>query len=188
MKKMLLLAVVAAVSVPLFAGDKYDGKPGPRHFGGPRHEMVQDPQLKAQMEAKKAEMKAREEKMEQLVKDFKKAKIGSKKQIAVRNEMTSLLGQIRDEQIAMREKKINEFEKRLADMKNRLAEEKTPETKEKWVTNMMDRVFESEGDLKEAFKRQAHLDRRAQKGHGRPFPDGPADDMLPQPPEPPAEK
>ena len=208
MKKMLLLAAVAALSVPVFAGDKNEVEEnGPRHFG-PRHEMMQkNPEFEAEMQAKKAEfqaqrekMKATEEKMENLVKEYKKAKIGSKKQIAARNEIADILGNIRDEQIAKREEQINGFEKRLADMKNRLAEEKTPEMKQEWVTNMMNHVFEKDGNLQAVFQEYGPMGKKPKgprgfggKGHfkggfkGGPKP-SPDADILPMPPAPVEEK
>ena len=210
MKKMLVLATLVAFAAPVFAGDKYDGKQGPKHFQGPRQEMAQDPQLKEQMkakkaefEARKAEMKAREEKMEKLVKEYKKAKDGSKKQTAAREEIGQLLGTMRDEQIANREGQIQGFEQRLADMKARLEEERGADKKAEWVNKMTERVIEKDGDLKKVFM-GGHMGKgpqfgpkggmKGQKGPGKHGgfkggefkggPKGPADDILPMPPAP----
>ena len=76
MKKMMMLATLLAFTAPVFAGDQYDGKEGPKPFNGPRFEMAKnDPDFQAKIEAQKAEhkaryeqMKAREEKLEKLVK------------------------------------------------------------------------------------------------------------------------
>ncbi len=218
MKKMLVLATVLAFTAPVFAGDKQDQKEGHKNFNGPRHEMAQNQEFKAQKESRKAEfearkeqMKAREEKLEKLVKEYKKAKDGSKKQLAAREEIGQILGEMRDEQIAFREKQINGFEQRLGDMKGRLEEEKTADKKTEWVGNMTDRVIEKDGDLKEVM-RHGHMgkdgpqfDQKDMKGgmkgpggkghfkggHPGDFrggPKGPADDILPMPPAPQEEK
>ena len=213
MKKLLVLAALAALTVPVFADDMHDGTEGPEHFNGPRHEMAQNPELQAQMEAKKAEMqahqvkiKATEEKLEKLVKEYKKAKEGSKKQIAAREEIGKVLAEVRVGQIALREQQIANFEKRLADMKARLAAENTAEAKEAWINKMSERVIAKDGDLKAVLAHYGHMGKgpmkpghfkggpKGMKGPGeeggffKGGPKGPADDILPMPPAPQEEK
>lgn len=164
MKKMLVLATAVAFAAPVFADGQHEGKYGPRAFG-PRPEMMQEnPELAAKMEAKKAEfeaqkeqMKARAEKLEKLVKEYKAAKDGSKKQTATRTEIAGILGEVRDGQITMREEQIGQFEQRLEEMKARLYEEKSPAKKAEWVDEMTQLVIEKDGDLKEVLKEQGHM-------------------------------
>ncbi len=202
MKKMLVLATLVAFAAPVFAGDKQDQVKDPAVFKGPRPEMMQkDPafkekmkEMEAQKEAKKAEMKATKEKVEKLVKEYKKAKDGSKKQQQAREEIGKILDGMRDKQIALRAGQIQEFEKRLADMKARLDAEQKPEAKAEWVSKMTDRVIEEDGDLKEVFKEHGHMGKGGPKGHGfkggfKGGPKhGPVDHTLPMPPAPKVEK
>lgn len=165
MRKMLVLATMVAFALPVFAGDEHHGHKGTKHMNSSRAFVVQkDPQLKEKLEAKKAEMKAHkkqmketEEKLETLVKQYKKAKEGSKKQTAARAEIEKILGQVRDQQIAFREAQIQKFEQRLAEMKVRLTEEKSAEMKDQWIKQMTLRVIEQDGDLKDALKHHRHM-------------------------------
>ena len=206
MKKMLMLATVVAFAAPTFAGDNYEGKHGPRPFGPRQELMEQNPELAAKMEAKKAEfkaqkeqMKARAEKLEKLVKEYKAAKEGSKKQTAARTEIAGVLAEVREGQITMREEQIAEFEQRLEEMKGRLYEEKSPAMKQQWVDEMTDRVIEEDGDLKVVLEQRGHMGKngpghKKMKGHKGPhgkrphFGPGHEDHTLPMPPAPPEEK
>ena len=209
MKKMLLLATLVAFAAPSFAGDNHEAKHGPRPFG-PRPEiMEQNPELAAKMEAKQAEfaarreeMKARAEKLEKLVKEYKAAKDGSKKQTAARQEIAGILGEVREGQITMREEQIVQFEQRLEEMKGRLYEEKSPAMKQEWVDEMTQRVIEKDGDLREVLEEQGHMGKGGpghmkMKGHKGPkgphgkhphFGPGHEDHPLPVPPPPPVEQ
>lgn len=205
MKKLFVLATLVALTTPTFAGDNQEVKEGPKAFQGPKHEMFQkDPEFKAKMEAKKEEMKARKEQMKardeklaKLVKEYKGAKEGSKKQIAAREEIGKLLGDMRDEQIEFRANKIGEFEQRLGDMKVRLENEKTAEAKDAWVNKMTDRVIEKGGDLRKALDEHGPKMGKGPKGFKGPkgmkgkhpgFKGGHEDHILPMPPAPREEK
>ena len=198
MKKLMIAAVLVALTAPVFAADVQEGQEGPKAFKGPRHEMLQkDPEFKAKMEAQKAEMnarkeqmKARDEKMAKLVKEYKGAKAGSKKQVAAREEIGKLLGEMRDEQISLREGKLKDFEGRLGEMKKRLDEEKAPQAKEKWINDMTDRVIEKDGNLRKVFAKPGHFGKfKGPKGPKHPgFKGGPEDHILPMPPAPQVEK
>lgn len=172
MKKLIVLGALAAFAAPVFAADKQEAPQGPQHFKDVRHEMMQkDPAAKAKMEAFKAKQEARkatEEKLEKLVKEYKKAKDGSKKQTAAKEEIAKVLGEVRDEQIAQRAQGLEGFEKRLAEMKNRLAEEQKPEAKTAWVDDMTAKVIEADGKLGKVFAKDGgRMGHGPQSGEGR---------------------
>ncbi len=189
MKKWMVLGLLVALSAPVFAGDECDGD-CPAKRKGPRQEMLQkDPAFKAKIEAEKAQRRARkaqlkqtEEKLEKLVKQYKAAKEGSKKQVAAREEIAKLLSGVRDEQIALRAEKLQEFEARLADMKAGLAREQEPAAKSAWVEQMTQRVISEDGDLEDALEQQGRL--RGPKTQRAPRPMGPQEGQLPPPPPP----
>ena len=215
MKKMFVLATLVAFAAPVFAGGQVES---PKDVKGPASHQEMAAQQKAQFEARKAEMKAKhekmkatEEKLEKLVKEYKKAKAGSKKQLAAKAEIEQLLGEVRDEQIAQRAQGLENFEKRLADMKAKLAEEQQPKAKAEWLERTTAQVIEADGKLSQVFGRPGMeggpKGMKAHKGHfgkrppfkGGPKGDfnggpkgpgvrGPADDILPMPPAPAEEK
>lgn len=189
MKKLWMLGLLLAFCAPAFAGEKCDGDCQKKMRGVRQEMMKNDPAMKAKMDAAKAERKARkaqfkqnEEKLEKLVKQYKAAKDGSKKQAAAREEIVKILDGVRDEQIAMRAEKLQEFEKRLGMMKDRLAKEQEPAAKTAWVTMMTDKVIAEDGDLMEALSQQGHM-RIGPRPQG-PM-DGPmmppADGLMPEP-------
>lgn len=205
MKKLFILALATGLAVPVLAGDTAEGKDCPHKMHGPRPEMMQqDPASKEKMEAKKAEFKAQKEKMEVLdkelkeaVKKYKKAKPGSKEQVAAKEKITQILNEMHDEQIAFREKQILGFKERLKDIEARVEEEKTPDAKAAWVDQMADKVIEKDGDLKAVFAKEARMGKGPKKMHGPKGPHGKhpgmkggrhEDHILPMPPAPKEEK
>lgn len=192
MKKLLLLGTLLAFCAPVFAGEKCEGADCQKKMKGPRHEMMmkKDPAMQAKMQAAKAERKARkaqfkqnEEKLEKLVKQYKAAKDGSKKQAAAREDIAKVLGTVRDQQISMRAEKLQDFERRLGQMKDRLAKEQEPAAKTAWVTMMTDKVIAEDGDLGEALAHQGHMRiGPAPEGPlGDPMMPPPADGLMPEP-------
>lgn len=200
MKKLLVFATLLAFCAPVFAAPKCEGDNCPAKAKGPRAEMkvkkapalraevraelkAKRDEEKAKRKARKAKARANEEKLEELVKDYKKAKEGSKKQAALREDIGKVLEQVRQEQIAFRAEKLQEFEQRLARMKEGLAKEEEPAAKEAWVNKMTDRVIAEDGDLEEALRSASHMP----KG---PFPPAPMMEdpeglpVLPPPPAP----
>ena len=105
---------------------------GPEAQQGMKHPMAQKhEEMKARMEAHRAQMEAyknkidtNQEKIEQLVKEYKKAKPGSKQQTAAREEIGKLLGEIREGQLELRSKQVEEFGERLGNMAELLEKEK----------------------------------------------------------------
>ena len=193
MKKLVIMATLLAFAAPVFAGDKHDSDKGPKHFNGPRQEMgVKDPAKAEAFKAMAKKHKATEEKLEKLVKEYKKAKDGSKKQVAAKEEITKVLGEVRDEQIAQRAKGLEEFEKRLADMKARLAEEQKPEAKSAWLEKTTEQVIAADGKLDQVFGKPAKMGGpKEMKGSHKGFfgkhraaKGGHEDHILPMPPAP----
>ena len=210
MKKLFVLAAVAALTVPAFAGNKHDGPKGHKSFEEHRQEMLQNnPELAAEMEAKKAEMEAQHKKMKETqeamkkwVAEYKNAAEGSKEQSKAHQEIVKLLDEVRNDQIAFREQQIANFEKRLADMKTRLEEESTRQAKQQWADEMAERVIEKDGDLRDALAPMGKGGPTGPKHHGH-FKGGPKGpkpgffkgghrhppvDTLPMPPAPKEEK
>lgn len=199
MKKLLVLGTLLAFFAPVFAAPKCDGDNCPqKREGKPRQELrvKKGPKLspeiqakfkeaKEQRKARRAQFKANEEELEKLVKDYKKAKDGSKKQASLRKDIGEVLGRVRDEQIAVRAEGLKDFEGRLERMKEGLAEEQKPEAKAAWVEKMTDRIIAEDGDLGEALHEHGRIGPRRAAPRG---PKGPGPDaaILPPPP-PPAE-
>ena len=200
MKKILVLGTLLAFCAPVFAAPKCEGDNcPPKRDGKARHELrvKKGPQLSPEMQAKfkeakeqrkarRAQFKANEEKLEKLVKDYKKAKEGSKKQASLREDIGEVLGQVRDEQIAVREEGLKDFEERLARMKEGLAEEQKPEAKAAWVGEMTDKIIAEDGDLGEALHEHGRIGPRHAGPRGPKGP-GPEGGLVPPPPPPPAE-
>lgn len=210
MKKLLVLGTLLAFCAPVFAQPKCEGDNcPPKRDGKPRQEMKMkkapkmseemQAQLKAakeQRKARKAQFKANEEKLEKLVKEYKSAKDGSKKQASLRKDIGEVLEQVREEQIAIRAEGLQDFEQRLARMKEGLAKEEAPEAKEAWVNKMTDRVIAEDGDLEEALRGAGRMPKGpfppagpAVGPDGEPLPpapmmEGPDGAPLPPPPAP----
>lgn len=168
MKKLLVLSTLLVFSTAAFAAPKCEGDDCPvKKDKKARHEMVMKgdrSDRKAKLEADKAERKARraqfkanEEKLEKLVKEYKKAKEGSKKQASAREEIGEVLNTVRDEQIEIRSEQIKVFEKRLADMREALNKEQEPAAKNAWIEKMTDKVIAEDGDLGEALRSYGHM-------------------------------
>lgn len=192
MKKLLVLGTLLAFCAPVFAQPKCEGNNcPPKRDGKPRQEMKMkkapkmseemQAQLKAakeQRKARKAQFKANEEKLEKLVKEYKSAKDGSKKQASLRKDIGEVLEQVREEQIAIRAEGLQDFEQRLARMKEGLAKEQEPAAKTAWVEKMTDEIIAEDGDLAEALMSHGRMGPMP-RGPMGPQMDGP---MLPPPP------
>ncbi len=207
-KKVIMLAAVLALCAPVFAAEEQGkgapqkdfhpamhGQKGPHGMKGGLQKgmMFGNKEDLEKMKEAQAKHKADSEQLEKLVKEYKKAKDGSKKQTAAREEIAKKLGEMREEQIQNRREKIAGFEKRIDEMKGRLAEEEKPEAKEAWLNNMTEQVIKNDGKFNPAF-------RVGPKGHGREGFGGPREGgpqgpgfggevhPLPMPPAPAEEK
>ncbi|MBQ8843901.1 MAG: hypothetical protein IJ016_03840 [Elusimicrobiaceae bacterium] len=165
MKKMLVMAALLAFTVPAFAGEDCDKIDCHAKYGQKKEFATNlTPEMKAKMEAQRAERRARkaafeqkEDRLERLVEKYKKAKAGSKKQAELRAEIGQELESVREEQLKMRAEKLAGFEKRLAVMKESLAKEQEEGAKEAWINRMTDLVIAEDGDLEDALEREGHI-------------------------------
>ncbi len=175
MKKLFVLGTLLVFGAAAFAAPKCQGDDCPVKKGKEaRHEMLMKgdkADRKAKLDADKAERKARraqfkanEEKLEKLVKEYKKAKEGSKKQASLREEIGEVLNTVRSEQIEMRSEQIKAFEKRLADMREALNKEQEPAAKNAWIEKMTDKVIAEDGDLGEALRSYGHMPKGPKAG------------------------
>ncbi len=184
------MAALLAFTVPAFAGEDCDKIDCHAKYGQKKEFATNlTPEMKAKMDAQRAERRARkaafeqkEDRLERLVEKYKKAKSGSKKQAELRAEIGQELESVREEQLKMRAEKLAGFEKRLAVMKESLAKEQEEGAKEAWINKMTDLVIAEDGDLKDALEREGHIF----KGHApkRPNFKGPKGPRVELPVEP----
>lgn len=199
MKKVVLALAAGMIVLPLLAADQKapaDPKNAPVPSVQERHEAFQK-----QHEERKAQMKATEEKMAKLVKEYKK--LSGKKQAAKKAEIAELVSSIRDEQLKFNEQQLVQFEDRLTHMKADLAKNQEPEAKKAWVDEKTTALIENDGDMKALFDRggqkegfakgpqMGRPDKKADGKDGKGFKFGrhmKHDGKLPPPPPPPAEE
>lgn len=161
MKKVWLAVLAGALCLPAFAKDvKCDGDKCPmkKHRAEmSEHRKGKDARSDAFKKARKeqkAKMKATEDKMEKLVKEYNKMKDGKKKD-AKKAEIAALVSSIRDEQIKFKEEQLVKFNERLEQMKKGLEEQKSDEAKKAWVEEKTEAVIADEGDLDVLFEKPA---------------------------------
>lgn len=191
MKKIMIMALLFAFCAPAFAADKCEGD-CPMKKMGKRDRAAwaaKNPEMKAKMDAKKEafrkERKARkeafkknEEKVEKLVKEYKKLKPG-KKQDAKRAEIAAVIAGFRDEQISFKENQLKQFQDRLAKMQDGLAKESAPTAKDAWVNAKVDRVIADDGDLDAVFEHDRMMPRPPMGPMGPEGMSGPGPVMMP---------
>lgn len=148
MKKLIFTLAAALLVVPAMADEHQapQGKPAVMSENG-RHEAFQ----KARNE-KMEQLKATQEKVEKLVKEYNKLKAGKKKE-AKKAEIAAVVADIRAEQVKFNEKQLAQFEARLNQMRAELAKEQTPEAQQAWVNEKTEAVIANEGNLKILFDR-----------------------------------
>lgn len=166
MKKLVITLLLAGVvSVPLAAADN-----APQAF--PKAG-VQDMQKgheafrKAHQE-QRAKMKATQEKMEKLVKEYNKLKDGKKKD-AKRAEIEKEVGAIHQEQLKFKQEQLMKFEQRLNAMKEQFQTESSDESQKAWVEQKTEKLIKYDGNLRVLFDpRDARGPHMGGKGpHGR---------------------
>jgi len=142
MKKLVMTLLLAGlVSVPLAAQE-----PQPQGPKGDGHQAF----AKAQKEHR-AKMKATQEKMEKLVKEYNKLKEGKKKD-AKRAEIEKEVADIHEEQLKFKAEQLVKFEERLSNMKENFAQENSTDGKKAWVDQRTQALIENEGDLRVLFE------------------------------------
>ena len=158
MKKLVMTLLLAGlVSVPLAAQE-----PQPQGPKGDGHQAF----AKAQKEHR-AKMKATQEKMEKLVKEYNKLKDGKKKD-AKRGEIEKEVATIHEEQLKFKADQLVKFEERLGKMKDDFAQENSADGKKAWVDQRTQALIENEGDLRVLFDpREGEGPRMGGPRHGR---------------------
>lgn len=143
-KKVLITLLALGLFVPVFAAEEAAVPAGDR----PVMAQQKGEFLKAQKEHR-AKMKATEEKMEKLVKEYKKLK--GKKQEAKKAEIVAEVEKIHEEQLKFKQDQLDKFAQRLEEMKKHLDEEKSAEGKKAWVDEKTTALIDSDGDVKVLF-------------------------------------
>ena len=163
-KKLMLVLLAGVLFVPAFAAEK-EAASGPKDerpvMAEKRGEF-----LKAQKE-QRAKMKATEEKMAKLVKEYKKLK--GKKQEAKKAEIEAEVSAIREEQLKFQQAQLDKFAKRLEEMKKHLEKEQMADAKKVWVEEKAASLIEKDGDLKVLFDRPGLDPKGAKNGKGPQF-------------------
>jgi len=195
MKKIMIVVLTGMLFVPVFAAEEEAAAPAV----APQHQAMMEKRgefLKAQKEHR-AQLKATEENMAKLVKEYKKLK--GKKQEAKKADIVAEVEKIHEEQLKFKQAQLDKFAQRLEEMKKRLEEEKSPESKKAWVDGKTEALIEADGDLKVLFEGPKHAKGMMRgpkgkkgffKGFGRkgPRPDDGRIGITPPPPPPLEEK
>ena len=202
MKKTWIITLLAcAICLPALAAEPEavavpEECPMAQMHKGPRMDGLEKGEFRKAQEEHRAKMKATEEKMEKLVKEYKKLK--GKKQEAKKEEIAAEVTAIREAQLKFQQAQLEKFEKRLEEMKKHAQEAQTAEAKKAWAEKKTDELIDADGDLKVLFDRPApgqfgpKMDgKKPHKGFfkGKRGPKGPGKvGLLPPPPPPPSEE
>ncbi len=175
MKKLVITLLLAGVvSVPLAAEEKQPQE----QTNAVMQEMHKGHEAFAKARKEhRAKMKATQEKMEKLVKEYNTLKDGKKKD-AKRAEIEKEVGAIHEEQLKFKQEQLVKFEERLAKMKTELAEESSADGKKAWVAQKTDALVDNKGDLRVLFDPRPGMlgpgmGRKGPHGHPRHFGKGP---------------
>ncbi len=166
MKKLLITLLLAGVvSVPLAAAEN---KPQAADKAAVQEvERGHKDFAKAHKEHM-AQMKATQEKMAKLVKEYKGLKDGKKKD-AKRAEIEKEVGAIHEEQLKFKQEQLVKFEERLQGMKEKFAQESSDQGKKDWVNQKTDKLIENGGNVRVLFEPRGdegpHMDGKGP--HGR---------------------
>ena len=185
MKKIIFALTVAALSMPALAQEVNLPQPGEQSPAVQMQQRDHEAFAKARKEHR-AQMKATQEKMEKLVKEYDKLKAGKKKD-AKRAEIEKEVAAIHEQQLKFKTEQLAQFEERLARMKAQLEQESSDSGRAEWVSQKTDAVIESKGDLKALFAPQPGMrEGRGPRGHRPAFkgprPPFPANGFGPQGP------
>ena len=113
-----------------------------------------------------AQMKATQEKMENLVKEYNKLKNGKKKEAKLA-EIRAEVAQIHEKQLEFKRAQLDQFERRLEGMRDAFAKQDAPEAKNAWVEKHTEELIAQNGDLKVLFKPEfgrKHMGKQPFKG------------------------
>lgn len=147
-KKMMLTLLAVGLFIPAFAADEVAV---PAKSGEcPMMVQKKGEFVKAQKE-QRAKFKATEEKIEKLVKEYKKLK--GKKQDAKKAEIVAEVEQIHAEQLKFKQEQLDKFAQRLEEMKKQFDEENSADGKKAWVDEKTEALIKADGDVKVLFGR-----------------------------------
>ena len=147
MKKITLALVAACLAVPALAQESKV----PQSKDTPAVEMQRDHEaFQKAREEHRAQMKATEEKMEKLVKEYNKLKDGKKKE-AKRAEIEKEVSAIHAKQLEFKKGQLAKFEERLANMKADFEKENSAEGQKEWVNEKTEALIKADGDVKALF-------------------------------------
>lgn len=163
MKKLAVL-LVACVSMPVLAQEADTQDQGHEAFAKAHQKQME-------------KMKATQEKMSKLVKEYKGLKEGKKKD-AKHAELEKEVAAIRDEQLKFKQEQLAKFEQRLATMKEEFAEESAADKKTEWVNKKTQELIDKDGSMKALFDRPqgrhgSHMRQAGKPGKGHFFGKGP---------------
>ena len=148
MKKLGMITLLAGVLFGSALAEDKAAMEKPRMDERPAVVQDRGEFIKAQKEHR-AKMKATEEKMAKLVKDYQQLK--GKKKEAKKAELVAEVAAIREEQLKFKQAQLDRFTRRLAEMEKQVTAEKAD--KEAWVNEKTGKLIEANGDLKVLFER-----------------------------------
>ena len=147
MKKIMFALLTAAVAMPVLAQEPKI----PQGPDTPAVEMQRDHEaFQKAREEHRAQMKATEEKMEKLVKEYNKLKDGKKKE-AKRAEIEKEVSAIHAKQLEFKKGQLAKFEERLASMKADFEKENSAESQKEWVNKKTEALIKADGNVKALF-------------------------------------
>jgi len=168
MKKVLLATLAGALCAPALLAQPATEPAKPTSPSAVENQTPRQPgDFKQAREKHEARLKATQDKMTKLVKEYNKLKAGKKKE-AKKAEIAKAVAVIHEEQIKFKEKNIADFEKRLEKMKEALAAQKTQEAQQEWVNQRTAKLIEASGDMRVLF--DSPLGAPAMGGMHRPGP------------------
>lgn len=150
MKKIYIAALAALFCVPAVAQEGPQAEmPQP-----PAFEQGQGPDMQAFREAHEAhhaQMKATQEKMENLVKAYNKLKNGKKKEAKLA-EIQAEVAAIHEKQLDFKRDQLNKFERRLEKMRDEFNRQNATDVKQAWVEQHTEKLIAGNGNIEVLFK------------------------------------
>jgi len=167
MKKMYIAALAALFCVPAFAQEAQQAEmPQP-----PAFEQGQRPDMQAFKEAREehhAQMKATQEKMENLVKEYNKLKNGKKKDAKLA-EIQNEVAAIHEKQLDFKRDQLNKFELRLEKMRDEFNRQNATDIKQAWIQEHTEKLIAGNGNIEVLFKPEFQGKKGDMRGMKPPF-------------------
>ena len=112
-----------------------------------------------------AKMKAKQDKMGKLVKEYKGLEDGKKKD-AKRKEIEKEVTAIHEEQLKFKKDQLGKFEDRLGEMKKEFSKENSSDGKKEWINKKTDELIKNDGDVRRLFAPQGPRMENDRNGKG----------------------